>query len=84
MIDLNHLPPRLKRSEAPEYLYAKHGIKRTASTLAKLACVGGGPAFRKDGAKYVVYDLTELDRWAEEILGAPLRTTSDKCGGGNG
>lgn len=77
MIDLNALPPRLKRAEASTYLLVRHGISRTAGTLAKLACNGGGPAFRKAGAKVVVYDVEELDRWVAEIIGAPRRSTSE-------
>jgi hypothetical protein len=43
---MNSLRP-LDRREASEYLFDKHGIRRSPGTLAKLACVGGGPAFRK-------------------------------------
>lgn len=77
MIELANLPPRLNRSDASEYLLKRHGISRSANTLNKLACVGGGPAFRKVGTKYVAYDVEELDRWAGEILGSPRRSTSE-------
>lgn len=33
------------------------------STLEKLRCVGGGPAYLKLGAKRVVYDPSDLDKW---------------------
>jgi hypothetical protein len=47
----------------------------SASTLEKLRCVGGGPAFCKVGAKVVVYAVNELDRW----LATDQRTsTSDR------
>ncbi|NKB83743.1 helix-turn-helix transcriptional regulator [Brucella grignonensis] len=76
MIDLDRLPPRLKRSEASEYLLQRHGVSRTCGTLAKLACHGGGPAFRKVGARTVLYDVAELDRWVKEMLGDPVCSTS--------
>lgn len=79
MINITNLPPRLKRSEASEYLLARHGISRTAATLAKLACNGGGPAFRKAGGKYVIYDKSELDRWANETIGQPRSSTSSNA-----
>lgn len=77
MLDLNALPPRLKRAEASAYLRARWGIHRTPGTLAKYGCCGGGPAFRKVGTKAVVYDVEELDRWAAEIISAPRRSTSE-------
>lgn len=33
---------RLRRSAASEYLKEKWGIERKPTTLAKLACIGGG------------------------------------------
>jgi hypothetical protein len=56
----------LNRRAASEYLNAK-GLKTAPATLAKYACVGGGPAFKKWG-RQPVYDPIELDRWAEERL----------------
>lgn len=67
---------RLTRAESSIYLREKHGIRRTAGTLAKLACLGGGPAFRKAGTKTVLYEPHELDRWAESILSKPVISTS--------
>lgn len=76
MLNLENLPARLSRAEASEYLLQKHGIRRTHGTLTKLACLGGGPAFRKAGAKYVIYDIAELDRWANQIISKPRASTS--------
>jgi len=67
----------LTRDEASAYLMDRHGISRKASTLARLACRGGGPAFRKVGLRHVVYDRAELDRWASSILSEPLASTSE-------
>jgi hypothetical protein len=69
-------PPRLRRSQAVEYLRAVHGIPTTVSTLAKLACVGGGPSFQKFG-RTVLYPREELDRWAEARISAVWRSTSE-------
>ena len=34
------------------------------ATLAKYACIGGGPAFRKAG-KFPIYSRDDLDAWAK-------------------
>jgi len=47
---------------------ARSGLAR--QTLAKLRCIGGGPPFRKVGAK-VFYPKAELEKW---ILAHPLQT----------
>lgn len=39
--------PRLRREHASEYLDVVFGITVAPATLAKLACVGGGPRFHK-------------------------------------
>jgi len=69
-------PPRLRRSQAVQYLRAVHGIPTTVATLAKLACIGGGPAFQKMG-RIVLYPAVELDRWAEARISALRRNTSE-------
>lgn len=71
------VPIRLRRTEAAAYLQTRHGLTCAPATLAKLACHGGGPKFRKPGARTVLYDRDELDRWAAEKLGRPLASTSD-------
>lgn len=72
-------PPRLTRTGASTYLMDRHGISRTAGTLAKLAVIGGGPKFRKIGARAVTYDIAELDAWAASILSEPLGSTSERA-----
>ncbi|WP_245493357.1 hypothetical protein [Mesorhizobium sp. M4B.F.Ca.ET.013.02.1.1] len=76
MMNISNIPPRVSRAEASAYLLAKHGISRTPGTLAKLAVIGGGPAFRKAGIRRVLYDVAELDRWAERIISQPMASTS--------
>lgn len=77
MTELTNTPPRLKRADVPAYLLARHGITRTAGTLAKLAVVGGGPAFRKVGTRTVLYDTSDIDTWAVSLLSAPVSSTSE-------
>jgi len=69
--------PRLRRSEVPEYLMAKHGIPVALATLNKMATVGGGPAMRYAG-RIPLYDVEDLDRWVASRLSAPVTSTSDK------
>lgn len=73
---MENSPIRLTRADAASYLRSRHGISRTAGTLAKLAVIGGGPSFRKVGARRVLYDVAELDRWADSIVSAPMASTS--------
>lgn len=72
-----NIPLRLTRAEASSYLRQQHGVGRTVGTLAKMAVTGGGPSFRKAGPRCVVYDVAELDRWAESILSKPMASTSE-------
>ena len=65
-------PPQAQTGS--EYLCERHGITLSAATLAKLAVVGGGPAFRKDGP-FPLYELDILDAFAAARLG-PLRTST--------
>lgn len=62
------LRPRLRRPEASAYLDLRHGITVAPATLAKLASVGGGPAYQRLG-NTALYPTDELDRWAIERLG---------------
>lgn len=65
----------LRRAEAARYLQERFGAY-TAQTLAKLACVGGGPVYRKMGA-YPVYRPADLDAWAEARMSAPVASSSE-------
>jgi hypothetical protein len=71
---LNHRP--LCRSEAADYLFEQHGIRRTVGTLAKLAVIGGGPRFRVAG-RIPLYTTDDLDAWAESILSPLVGSTSE-------
>jgi hypothetical protein len=76
-------PRFLSRREAPRYLKDDWGITRAASTLARLASVGGGPVYKKFG-RAVVYDIADLDAWVEARISAPMRSTSDATGRSEG
>lgn len=59
--------PRLTTPEASEYLAAAHGLKVAATTLSKLRCVGGGPAFDKF-MQSCYYRQAALDEWVAQKL----------------
>jgi hypothetical protein len=65
----------LRRKDAGGYLKNKYGFG-AERTLAKLACLGGGPEYRKGGST-VLYEPAKLDEWALRKIGKPQRSTSD-------
>lgn len=65
----------LRRKAAGEYLKQKFGFG-SEKTLAKLACVGGGPIFRKAGPA-ALYVTDDLDAWALAKIGEPQCSTSE-------
>jgi hypothetical protein len=75
---LSAVKPRLRRSEVPGYLLEKHGIPIAVNTLNKMATVGGGPDMRYAG-RIPLYDVDDLDKWAESRLSGPVSSTSGKC-----
>jgi hypothetical protein len=68
--------PRLRRWEAAEYLEIRHGLRIAPATLAKLASIGGGPAFNHAG-RIPLYPTGELDQWAKNRLGPLVNSTSE-------
>jgi hypothetical protein len=64
------------RKAASAYLLATWGLKRSPNYLAKLAVVGGGPAFHKAG-RDPLYSPTDLDSWATALIGPRLLSTSE-------
>jgi hypothetical protein len=68
----------LRRKAASDYLREIHGLERAPSTLAKLAVIGGGPIFRRAG-RIPLYSQEDLDAWANSLLSAPMRSTSECC-----
>jgi hypothetical protein len=69
-------PTYLRRRAAAEYLREKWGIPCSEKTLAKLACIGGGPVYRLWG-RIPLYTIANLDAYAEAKLGKPVCSTSE-------
>jgi hypothetical protein len=67
---------QMRRTDAARYIRETHGIPCAPATLAKLACIGGGPAFRKFG-KIPIYSRQDLDAWADQRLGKLVHSTSE-------
>jgi hypothetical protein len=67
--------PLLDRAQAADYLTAR-GYKTARATLAKLACIGGGPTFHSFGRK-PLYRPADLLQWAIERTSPPRRSTSE-------
>jgi hypothetical protein len=65
----------LRRKQAGSYLREKYGVG-SAATLAKLACLGGGPEMVYLGCRIPIYTEEALDAWARSRLSAPVRSTS--------
>jgi hypothetical protein len=68
-------PTYMRRADAAHYIRT-YGIPCVASTLAKYACRGGGPAFCKAG-KFPIYSREDLDAWAIARLGKLVHLTSE-------
>ncbi len=58
----------LRRPAAAAYLQAHYGFG-TEKSLAKRACVGDGPPYLKACGRFALYDVDELDAWAQRQLG---------------
>jgi hypothetical protein len=71
-VDVDDAPARparfMRRDAASRYLADEWGIERKPTTLAKLACVGGGPRFVK-ARRIPLYRRDWLDEWARELIG---------------
>jgi hypothetical protein len=68
----------LDRKQGSEFLKS-FGYAVAPRTLAKFACVGGGPAFRHFGRR-VRYERPTLLAWAEGRLSPPRTSTSVPAG----
>ncbi len=67
---------KIRPDRAAEYLRSVYGF-RSARTLAKLRCIGGGPTFMKAGPSIVLYTKGALDVWARTKISAPIASTSE-------
>ena len=73
---------RLDRKEAASFL-TSHGYRTAPATLAKLACLGGGPVFESFGRR-PLYREDDLLAWAAAKTTGPRLSTSDPGTGGSG
>jgi len=71
-----HTAQYLRRKLAGEYLKTTYGFG-SAKTLAKLACIGGGPAMIY-ASNIPLYTKEALDFWALSKLSAPVHNTSQR------
>jgi hypothetical protein len=55
----------------------RHGIPIAMKTLNKLASIGGGPLMSYSG-RIPLYHRDDLDTWARERLGKPVRSTAER------
>lgn len=67
----------MNRRDAAEYVRTTWGRPCSLGYLNRLAVTGDGPAFRKIGGRWVVYDRAELDRWATAAISTPVTSTAD-------
>jgi hypothetical protein len=70
------LEPHLRRFKAARYIEDTYSVPCSPKTLAKLACVGGGPPFRLAG-RFPLYPVSGLDAWAQSKIGPLVRSTSE-------
>jgi hypothetical protein len=73
---MSNSPERLPRPNVPAYLLEKWQLRCSHRTLARLAVIGGGPAFRKVG-RDALYDTSALDEWAQRKLGPAVETAKE-------
>jgi hypothetical protein len=66
----------LRRRAAAEYLREQRGIPCSEKTLAKLACIGGGPLYRRFG-RIPLYLIADLDAYANAKISEPVQSTSE-------
>lgn len=68
----------LSRAEAADYCKSR-GYPCSKNTLTKLACTGGGPAFKKAGDgrnSRALYTQEALDSWIDSRLTDPQPTAA--------
>jgi hypothetical protein len=66
----------LRRQAAAEYLREKFGVPCSPKTLAKLACIGGGPIYRRFG-RIPLYLIVDLEVYATAKISKPVKSTSE-------
>jgi hypothetical protein len=69
-------PAYLRRDQAAAYVQSTYGFPCSRQWLARLAVIGGGPAFRK-ASRFPLYDRADLDSWAKSRIGPRVQTTAE-------
>jgi hypothetical protein len=69
-------PRPLRRNEGAAYIRDTYNLPCQASSLRTMACKGTGPAYRK-GSRFPLYDVADLDAWAQSKLSPKVRSTSE-------
>ncbi len=72
---MSEFDKRFDRRQAAALL-TERGFRTAPATLAKLACIGGGPTFHSFGRK-PLYREADLLAWAQARTTGPRRSTSD-------
>jgi hypothetical protein len=68
---------RLRPDAAAAALTGYTGTPVSVKTLANARWLGTGPVYQKFG-RYVTYRAGDLRTWADERMGAPVRSTSEQ------
>jgi hypothetical protein len=80
-MSLEHSPAkgvrRFRRKEASAYLKEVWGLDYSPKTLAKLACIGGGPEIEYAG-RIPTHTEPGLDNFARAKLSPPVRNTAER------
>ena len=66
---------KLDRREAAKFL-SERGFKIATTTLAKYACLGGGPVYEKFGRR-PLYTEASLMEWVASKMSGQRQSTSD-------
>jgi hypothetical protein len=69
-------PDALLRRGPTAVALTEAGYQTSPTTLATLACRGGGPKFRKYG-RYPIYRWGDSLDWAKSRLSLPVHSTSE-------
>lgn len=77
MSDTLDWPDNMGRAEAAQYLRKQHGMRCSVSALAYWAWDSKGPLYRKQGGGRTIYRRADLDAFADETLGKPIRGPSE-------
>lgn len=65
-----------RRREAAQFLRDNFAAPTSSAHLAKLAVIGGGPAYHKF-SRFPIYRESDLVSWANAMLGQPQNCTSN-------